>query len=59
MVHLGERIENIVPDAQARRELFLELDGYIKAVMDHMIAHSEKSFDGYLLVREALRPYEK
>ncbi len=59
MVHMGERIEEIVPDAQARRELFLELDGYIKAVMAHMIAHSEKSLDEYLLVREALRPYEK
>jgi hypothetical protein len=55
MVHLGERIEDIVPEAQGRRELFLELDGYIKAVMAHMIAHSEKSFDEYLLVREALR----
>ena len=35
------------------------LDGYIRPVIDHMIAHSEESFENYLKIREALRPVEK
>jgi len=58
VVHLGDRIEKLVPDASALRKLFAELDGYIRRVMDHMIEHSEMTFADYLLVREALRPYQ-
>jgi hypothetical protein len=59
VVHMGERIEVLVPDPQARRQLFLELDGYIRPVIDHMVTYSERSFDDYLKVRDTLRPFEK
>ncbi len=58
IIHMGERIENVVPNEQDRRELFVELDGYIRSVIDHMVKYSELAFDEYLLVREKLRPYE-
>lgn len=58
IIHMGERIEDVVPNKQDRRELFAELDGYIRSVIDHMVKHSEMSFNEYLLVREQLRPYE-
>lgn len=58
IVHMGERIEDILPDDKDRKNLFMEVGGYIKSVINHMINHSEKSFDEYLLVRESLRPYE-
>ena len=58
LVHMGQRIEDIVPDAQHRKELFYELDGYIRPVIDHMIQHSDMTFVEYLKVRETLRPYE-
>jgi hypothetical protein len=59
VVHMGERIETLVPDPRARSELFLELDAYIRPVIDHMIEHSEMRFEEeYLDVRDALRPFE-
>ena len=58
VVHMGETIESLVPSRQALRELFLELDGYIRPVMDHMIEHSELSLEDYLKVRDTLRPFE-
>jgi hypothetical protein len=54
VVHMGTRIEELVPDPGSRKNLFLELDGYIRPVIDHMVAHSEKSFADYLKVREDL-----
>ena len=59
VVHMGKRIENLVPDHQALSQLFLELDGYIRPMIDHMISHSEMSFDDYLNVRNLLRPFER
>ena len=60
VVHKGERIETAVPDARDRQELFRELDGYLRVVIDHMIAHSEMSLEEYLDFRQAtLRPFEK
>jgi hypothetical protein len=59
VVHMGERVERLVPDPQARGQLFLELDGYIRPVIDHMIAHSDMRFEDYLKVRDTLRPFEK
>jgi hypothetical protein len=59
VVHIGDRIEKLVPDPQALEKLFLELDDYIRPVMDHMLAHSEMSWHEYLKVRETLRSFEK
>lgn len=58
LVHIGERLENIVSTTQARENLFLELDSYIRPIIDHMIEHSEKSFEDYLEARKALRPFD-
>jgi hypothetical protein len=59
VVHMGERVERLVPDPQARSQLFVELDSYIRPVIDHMAAHSEMRFEDYLRVRDTLRPFEK
>jgi len=58
IIHMGKCIEELIPDEHQLKELFLELDGYIRSVIDHMIQHSDKSFNDYMKVRETLRPYE-
>jgi len=57
VVHMGERIEKLVPNPGARKQLFVELDGYIRPVIGHMITHSDLSFEAYLQQRNALRPF--
>jgi hypothetical protein len=52
VVHIGDRIEALIPSPNARRELFAELDGYIRPVIDHMIQHSEIGFDEYIEIRK-------
>ena len=54
---MGERIERLVPNPRCRRELFSELDGYIRPVLDHMTLHSEMPWKKYLEERERLRPF--
>jgi len=58
IVHMGESIENIFQSSNERKSLFLELQSYIKAVIDHMIEHSDKSWVEYLTIREQLRAFE-
>lgn len=58
VVHMGERIERLVPHLEKRKQLFLELDGYIRPVLDHMIEYSSMSLEEYTLVRKTLRPFE-
>jgi hypothetical protein len=58
VVHKGEQLEKILPDRQQRIELFHELDRYIRAVIDHMIRHSELTFEEYEKKRDLLRPFE-
>lgn len=58
IVHIGARIEDLVPEESARRELFLELDGYIRPAIDHMIAYSHETFAAYEVIREGLRPFD-
>lgn len=58
VVHIGKRLEDVVPAADARRQLFIELDGYIRAVIDHMISHSERSFAEYQSIRDQMRPFD-
>ena len=57
LIHMGERIEDVVPDDDSRKALFYELDGYIRAVIDHMIENSGASYTEYLKIRGNLRPY--
>ena len=58
IVHIGDRLDNLVPDPDERRKLFLEVDGYIRAVLDHMIRHSAWEFEDYKKVREQMKPFE-
>ncbi len=54
LVHMGDRLEDIVPDASKRLELIVELDGYIRSVIDHMNAHSALMLDEYIERRNQL-----
>ncbi len=47
IVHIGGRLEFLVPSGRDREALFLELDGYVRCVIDHMIDHSSLSWDSY------------
>lgn len=58
VVHMGERLERLVPNLGQRKQLFIELDGYIRPVLDHMIEHSAMTLAEYLKVRERFRPFE-
>ena len=58
IVHLGHRLDRLVPNPDDRVVLFRELDSYIRPVLDHMIAHSEFSYEQYLQTREQIRPFE-
>jgi hypothetical protein len=57
IMHMGGRLENIIPEFQKRRVLFRELGRYIGVVIDHMLQHSEFSWEEYLQVRAKLEPY--
>ncbi len=52
VVHIGDRVESLIPDPEQRRLLFAELDGYIRAVLDHMIQHSDIDFEEYVRIRK-------
>lgn len=54
IVHLGERIEDIIPIEADRKALFHEIYKYIKSMVDHMITHSDLSFERYRDVRKEL-----
>ncbi len=47
IVHIGGRLEFLVPSGRDREALFLELDGYVRCVIDHMIDHSSLSWHSY------------
>jgi hypothetical protein len=58
IVHLGDRLDKILPSPAARRALFEELDGYIRPIIDHMIQHSDLTFAAYNAVRDGMRGFE-
>jgi hypothetical protein len=58
IVHLGDRLDKILPNPSDRRTLFEELDSYIRPIIDHMIAHSDLAFDAYVAVRERMPNFE-
>jgi hypothetical protein len=58
IVHIGERLDKIIPNPRDRRRLFEELDTYIRPIIDHMITHSHLNFEQYLEIRDKLRPFE-
>lgn len=58
VVHMGERLEQIVPTLSGRRALFMELDGYIRKVMDHMLEFADHDLENYAKLREAMKPFD-
>lgn len=59
IVHLGDKIESLLPDDNVLNMLFKELEIYIKAVIDHMVKYSDLSWDEYLDLRNRLTPFIK
>jgi hypothetical protein len=58
IIHIGERLDTIIPNPDNRRNVFEELDGHIRSIIDHMIAHSQLDFAEYLELRDKMRPFE-
>lgn len=54
IVHLGERLEHIVPSAKDRSDLFAELQSYLVPVLNHMIEHSDMTFAEYKHLRNQI-----
>jgi hypothetical protein len=54
IVHIGDRIENLLPTANERKELFEELNTYVRNVIDHMIQYSNLSLEEYSIEKEKL-----
>ncbi|PCI28644.1 MAG: hypothetical protein COB67_05910 [SAR324 cluster bacterium] len=54
IVHIGDRIENLVPTLKEREALFKELNEYVKCVINHMIEHSNLSMNEYSIEKEKL-----
>lgn len=58
IVHLGERLDQILPNPRERRQLFEELDSYIRPVIDHMVSRSSLTYEEYLKTREEMRRWQ-
>lgn len=54
IVHMGQKIEQIVPNVAERKQLFNELDGYLRMLIDHITSHSDLSWNDYLAVIDRL-----
>lgn len=52
IVHCGQRLEEIVPHRAERKELFQEMEGYLRPVIDHMIKNSDLDFEEYTELRK-------
>ncbi len=59
IVHLGDRLERILPAIDERNSLFKELDKYIHRIIDHMIDHANLDWHDYTIVRDAMGPFAK
>lgn len=58
IVHMGQRLENILPPAR-RSKLLKELDKYVRIVIDHMIDRSSWNWDSYIQARSEMEPFLK
>ena len=55
IIHLGKRIEDLIPLKEKQKELFQELQFYVKSVIDDMIAYSYLSWIDFEKEREKLK----
>lgn len=51
IVHMGARLEQLAKTRSERQELFAELDGYIRTMIDHMIEYSHLPSADYEVVK--------
>lgn len=54
IVHLGKRLEQLIKSRIERENLFRELDGYIRAMIDHMIEHDYMSGEEYEAMKKSM-----
>lgn len=54
IVHMGVRLEQLIKSRSEREDLFRELDGYIRAMIDHMIDHAHMSSSEYEKFRNSM-----
>lgn len=47
IVHYGKRFEDVVTELSERKNIFIELDTYIRAIIDHMIDYDDLEYDEY------------
>lgn len=55
IVHHGQYLEEILPEAQQRRELFRELQSYCWAVLEHMLERPTLRWSEFLAFRQVLK----
>ncbi|MCV9389150.1 hypothetical protein [Reichenbachiella ulvae] len=55
IIHLGKRIEDLIPIKENQKKLFEELQSYTKSVIDDMISFSHLTWDEFELEREKLK----
>ena len=54
IVHNGKRLEQLLPSSEERKELFDELDVYMRLMIDDMIEHSEMNWDEFAEHRKSI-----
>ena len=54
IVHNGKRLEELMKSPREREDLFKELDGYIRTIINDMVAHSELTWAEYVGHRNSL-----
>jgi hypothetical protein len=57
IVHLGQRLEEILRDSNELFGVLRELQGHAGCVIDHMIDHSEMRLEDYLAIRQRMNPF--
>ncbi|BBP70855.1 hypothetical protein PHLH6_28590 [Pseudomonas sp. Seg1] len=54
IVHIGARLEQLIKSRSERENLFRELDGYVRAMLDHMIEHDYMSSEEYETLKKSM-----
>lgn len=54
IVHMGKRLEQLIKSRSERENLFKELDGYIRAMLDHMIERDYMSNEEYDTLKHSM-----
>ncbi|MDP2787697.1 MAG: hypothetical protein Q8O79_06440 [Pseudomonadota bacterium] len=55
IVHQGKFLHELIPDPRARKQLFKEIQGYAKSVIQDMLFHGESSWGSFMAYRYSLK----